>query len=595
MGKQSFRSRLALMLLLALIVPIIAACGGGTPAGTAPTSGPGAPAAGGQATAAPAAGGEATAAPATGGETTGGAGDNVLRVVPRGGNWPDTLDPQKAQVSNEIAVLIMAYEGLTRFDKDLNTVPAAAESWEYSPDGKSITFKLREGLKYSDGAPLVAQDFVNAAYRLLDPTAPGDYQTILSMIEGADAIINTAVPTDTAKLPQLKEALGARAVDERTLTFNLTQPTPYFHTLAALWVLYPAKQELVEQGGDVWWESAEYQVGNGPFKFTSIDRSANLMTFAPNENYWAGRPKLDGIEFHFISDPAVALQAYRSGEIDMFQPDPNDVPTIKADPELGPEYYEAPGACTESYELNVTKAPFDNKLVRQAFATGFDRDAYIRDALKDTSVKTLTWIPPGLPGYEETDAFDYNPERAKQLLAEAGFPNGEGLPEVRWAYNSSNPANQARAEYIVQMYQQSLGITIVPDPIEGTTLNNLRKTVENHPQIMSGGWCSDYPDPQNWLSVFWHSDTNFAQTIGYANPQVDELIEQADVELDADKRMELYKEAQRLVIDDQPYIMRSNSKNFFMIKGYVQGIENSTQDSDIPGMMTSLFNVTVER
>jgi oligopeptide transport system substrate-binding protein len=597
------QKRFALALILGLLGVLLAACGGpAAPAGTGATAAPGggvataAPSAGeataapsGEATAAPS--GEATAAPSTGGAPQG----NIIRINPRGGTWPDTLDPQKAQISNEIAILQFAYEGLTRFDKDLKTVPAAAEKWEYAPDAKTVTFHLRDGLKYSDGSPLTAQDFINAVYRVLSPINPGDYQTSLDMIEGADAIINTAVPTDTARLPELNKQLGVTAPDDKTLVFKLTRPTPYFHTLAALWVMYPAKQELVEKGGETWWERAENQVGNGPFKFTKIDRSANLIEMAANETYWAGRPKLDGIQFKLISDPAVALQAYKNGEIDIFQPDPNDVPAIKADPALSAQYMESPGACTESYELNVTTPPFDNKTVRQAFAYGFDRDGYIRDALKGTSIKTLTWIPPGIPGYEPTDAFDYNPEKGRQLLAEAGYPNGQGLPEIKWAYNSSNAANQARVEYIVQMYQKSLGVTIVPDPIEGTTLNNLRKEVDTHPQIMAGGWCSDYPDPQNWLSLFWISDTGFAHQIGYKNEQVDQLLQQADVEINPEKRLDLYAQAQRLIIDDQAYIIRSNSKNFFLIKEYVKGIEMTAQDSDVPGGTTGLFNVTLAR
>ena len=219
-----------------------------------------------------------------------------------------------------------------------------------------------------------------------------------------------------------------------------------------------------------------------------------------------------------------------------------------------------------------------------------------RDALKDTVVPTLTWIPPGYPGYKEGETrFGYDPEKGKAALAEAGFPNGEGLPEIKYTYSSSNPANQARAEYLVQMYQQSLGINLVLDPVEATTLTSMRKSVETHPNVI-GGWCADYPDPQNWLSIFWHSRSEFSQSIGYKNAEVDKLIDQADIEIDPEKRMELYDQAQKLVVDDTPYIIRSTSKGSFVVKPYVKGLDITPQDSNTyPGMTTALLNVTIEK
>jgi oligopeptide transport system substrate-binding protein len=604
MKRHKPHSMLLFALLLTLILPILAACGSQPAAPAAgPTQAPAAPAT--EATQAPAteatqapAAAAATSAPATApADTQTSTGAGILRVAQT--SWPDTLDPQDSSVANEIAVEVLNYEGLTRFDKDLKTVPAAAEKWESNTDATKFTFHLRDGLKYSDGTPLTAQDFVSAVYRSLDPRGTiGDYQGTFFMIKGADAILNTAIPTDEAKLPDLFKQLGVAAPDEKTITFELTQPTPYFPTLTALWVIFPAKQDLVEKGGEQWFEDAANQIGNGPFQITKIDQTSNLIEFKPNENYWAGRPKLDGVQLSFIQDLSVALQAYKNDEVDIMAPDPNDVPTLKADPVLGKEYIDPLGACTESYELNNTKPPFDTKKVRQAFATGFDRDSYIRDALKDTSAKTLTWIPPGYPGYDKSEnRWDYNPDKAKQLLAEAGFPNGQGLPEVKISYNSDTPANQARIEYIIQMYQKSLGVTLVPDPVEGKTLNNLRKDVNTAPQFVSGGgWCADYPDPQDWLSIFWHSRSQFSKNIGYRNPEVDKLMDQADIETDPAKRMALYDQAQKLVIDDVPYIIRSTSKGTFLVKPYVKGIQITPQDSNTyPGMTTSLFNVTIEQ
>jgi oligopeptide transport system substrate-binding protein len=601
--KQKNQGRLGALLLLMLILPILAACGGapvGGEPGAAATTPPAA-----EATAAPADAGAAApteppaaepAAPTAAEPAPSGASDpagNVLRIAES--VWPDTLNPQKASFANEIAMLILNYEGLTKFDKELKTVPAAAESWEYNEDATEISFKLRAGLTYSDGSPLTGQDFVKAVHRTLDPRTPGNYQSSLSMIKGAEEVI-AASPDDAAMLEELFSAVAVSAPDEQTVTFELIQPTPYFHTLAALWVMYPAKQELIDKGGEQWYEDAANQIGNGPFKVTTIDRGNNLIEYVPNENYWGGRPTLDGIQLKFIDDLAVAFQAYKAGEVDIVIPDPNDIPTIKADPVLGKELQEYAGACSEVYGFNLTKEPFNNQKVREAFAHAFDREAYIRDAIKDTSVKTLTWIPPGYPGYDQGETrYDLDPAKAKQLLAEAGYPDGQGLPEIKWTYNSNNPANQARVEYIVQMIQQNLGVSVVPDPVEGTTLVNMRKDVSTYPQITADGWCADYPDPQNWLSIYWHSRSGNAQDVGYSNAEVDQLLDQADVEIDEARRMELYAQAQKLIIADSPMIVRSVAKNIFLVKPYVKNLDFTPQDADFPGMMVGLNNVTLEK
>jgi oligopeptide transport system substrate-binding protein len=601
MKRPKPRGSMLLALLLALILPILAACGGQAAAPGAstqaspaaqPTSAAQAPAE--QATSAPQADAP-TAAPAAPAATAGTpATGGVLRISET--TWPDSLDPQTASFSNEISVVELNYEGLTKLDKDLKTMPGAADTWEYNADATEITFHLRDGLKYSDGSPVTAQAFVNAAYRTLDPTAPGDYQSLISMIKGADAIIGTEVPTDEAKLPDLKKALGVTAVDDQTVKFTLSKPTPYFHTLASLWVLYPVKQDLIDQGGENWSLDPANQIGNGPFQISSIDQGSNTIEFKANENYWGGRPKLDGVQIKFIDDLSVAFQAYKNNEIDVFAPDPSDVPSIRADAVLGPEYHEYPGACTSAVEFNLTKAPFDNQKVREAFAYGFDREAYVRDARQGTSVETLTWIPPGFPGNDTAESrFKYDPDKAKALLAEAGFANGQGLPELKFTYASGNPGTQSRAEYLIQMYQKSMGITVQADPIEPTTLTNMTKSIDTTPAMRIGGWCADYPDPQNWLSVYWHSSQEFARNVGYKNEQVDKLLDEADVTLDEAKRADLYSQAQKIVVGDVAHVMAYNNKNWYLVKPYVKGLDFTPQDSNFPGEKTALINAVLEK
>jgi oligopeptide transport system substrate-binding protein len=600
MKRQNLKSGFAFALLLALVLPILAACGGATPAATTATNPPAAATAAGAAEAPTAAGAAEAPTVAAAEQPTAEAATgegNVLRVG--SGTFPDILDPQDSQIVNEIEVLQLVYEGLTRFDKDLKTVPGAAEKWEPNADATEFTFHLRDGLKYSDGSPLVAQDYVDAIRRSLDPRGTvGGYQATYFMIKGADAILNTEIPTDEAKVPELFNSLGVTAPDEKTVKFELTQPTPYFPTLVGIWVAYPAKQSMIDEGGELWWEDPTKHLGNGPFKFKSIDKGQNLIELEATDTYWQGKPKISGVRFQYIGDLAVQLQAYKNNELDIATIDPNDIPAIKGDPVLSKEYKEYPGSCTTVIAFNLKQAPFDNQKVREAFAYAFDRDSYINDALKGSDIKTLTWIPKGYPGYDPSETrFDYDPAKAKQLLTEAGFPDGQGLPEIKYTYNSTNPANQGRFEFVNQMYQKNLGITLSPDPQEGKTLSANRKTNETYPQMYNGeGWCADYPDPQNWLSIYWHSRSEFAQKFGYSNPEVDKLTDQADIEVDATKRADLYSQAQKLVIGDSPVVFRSNTKNDFLIKPNITGLDFTAQDSGfLPGGVTGLLNVTIKR
>jgi oligopeptide transport system substrate-binding protein len=245
----------------------------------------------------------------------------VLRV--QHAFYPDVVDPQKSSFTNEIDILALVYEGLTRLDTNQETVPAAAESWEYNDDATQITFHLREGLKYSDGSPLTAENFRYAVERTCDPVTAGEYQSILFEIVGCAEFAGLATNEDGEPRDYTPEeheaaraALGAKALDDRTLQLDLTNPAPYYHTIAYTWVFYPVKKEMVEKDPDNWWKSAENHIGNGPFTVTGIDEDQR-WTFAANDNYWQGRPKLDGIEYVYVADPAVALEAYRADDLDI--------------------------------------------------------------------------------------------------------------------------------------------------------------------------------------------------------------------------------------------------------------------------------------
>jgi oligopeptide transport system substrate-binding protein len=233
------------------------------------------------------------------------------------GNFPileySPLDPQLANWVDQIAISGLDYEGLTRLDEDSNTVPGAAESWEFSEDGLLLTFHLREGLTYADGSPLTAERFAYAAQRTCDPRTEAPYATILFDIVGCEELYGLVPAADEAAFDEAIANLGVRATDDRTLEIDLKQPAAYFPTVAFTWVFDPVKEEAVAANPDGWWRDPATRIGNGPFRMTALDAELpdQRIAFAANDNYWDGRPKLDGLEYIYfpVGDEEAGLNA----------------------------------------------------------------------------------------------------------------------------------------------------------------------------------------------------------------------------------------------------------------------------------------------
>lgn len=520
------------------------------------------------------------------------AGSKVLRVHQL--TYPEIIDPQKSSFSTDIGVLVTIYEGLTRLDSNLQTVPAAAERWESNADGTVWTFTLHEGLTYSDGSPLTAERFRYAIERTCDPHTAGDYQYLLFDIVGCAEWATLPTPDDTAAYEAAKSALGARARDDRTLEITLAHPAPYFPSIASMWVFFPVKQEIVEQFGDAWWTDVAHHVGNGPFQLSQMEQD-QLISFAANDRYWAGPPKLDGIDYIYVPEAAVALEAYRAGDLDIAEIDPSQIPAVESDPVLSAEMVRYPTADTAMLSFNLRQEPFTDMKVREAFAYGFDRETFCSFILSGGCVPWLSWVPEGVPGFIDTNSYAFDPERARQALAESSYGGPEDLPEITYSFSADIPEERPRAEWIASHYRDVLGIEITLEPVDDQTLISRMSDPESFPQMVLLNWVQDYPDPQNWLSLLWTCEGLFATATGYCSEKFDALAAEGDMTLQMADRVPLYEEAGQVLLTDLPGVFICSSAKTFLVKPGVTGYAATPVDLEWPGLITSLAAVDLSQ
>jgi oligopeptide transport system substrate-binding protein len=565
---------------------LLSACGGtdptATPAATAPTAAPttGAAATTAPTTAATAAATTAATAAATAASTS--PGGKTLRTYLTAD--PDTTDPQKGSFVGEIGWVHMAYEGLLELNEKNEPVPAAADGMpQVSADGKTYTVKVKKGLKYSDGKDLTAKDFYYGWTRLLDPTIPDrNYAYIAYDIVGAQDLSEAPV-TDTVKIKEAQDKVGVKMQGDDTIVFTLSSPVAYFNYILASWIGMPVREDLVKAGGDTWTQDPKNYIGNGPYVLKEWKQGSSSMWDA-NPNYRKGKPKIDHIQIQIIKESAQAFAAYGKGELDTIGVAPEDLDTAKKDPTLSKELVNSPGNCSFYIGFNLKKPPFDNLKVRQAFAAAFDREDYVQEVLKGAGTPATSFIPPGRPGYAaDLKQADFNPENAKKLLADAGFANGAGLPPIKITY-SSTARNKTRNEWIQAQIKDNLGLDVQLDPVDPKEYTKLTKKNETLPQIYVLGWCQDYPDPQDWLSLVFRSDLAITPQ-GWVNDKYDSLTKQADVEQDQAKRASMYNDAQKILLEESPVVFLYWDVTNTLIKPYVTGMKEHITPSDeiIPG------------
>jgi len=459
---------------------------------------------------------------------------------------PKTIDPALNGATDGGDVISNLYEGLVREQAGV-VKPGIAESWEISDDGKTVTFKLRDSL-WSDGSRLTAHDFEYSWKRAMDPATASEYSWIWEYT-------NVVGAQNVAEGKGSLEDVGIKVLDDYTLQVELSNPTSYFISLVAFYHFMPVKQSSVEAGPDgIWASDPELAISNGPFKLAEYTIGEGLR-MEKNPNYWkADNVKLSAIEVAFIDDFTTAYTAYQAGEFDFLNDvPPSEIPRLIAE---NPEFYAFPLLGTYYYNFNLDLDMWKDERVRRALTLAIDREK-ICEIEGRGSIPAAGFVPVGFIDHQgndfaETAASSGIPtdgsgiEEAKRLLAEAGYPNGEGFPKFTIIYNTSEN-HQLVAEVVQEMWKTNLGIETDLINQEWAVFQDTRKQGEY--EVSRGGWLTDFMDPMGLLAIF-QVDNDYNDT-NYNNSTFDELVSYANKTIGAEHFEALY-EAEKILMTDLP-------------------------------------------
>lgn len=578
--------------VLALTVLFVAACGGGDNTAKSTTT-PSSPAAG--ATTAPggtsAAATTAAGSPAAGAYTPADKDKQVLTV--NMGSTPDFFDPHKSQFEQDIAIERLLFRGLFYTNEKGDPIPAVAKELPttanggISADGKQVKVTLKDNQKWSDGSPLTAKDFEYSIKRSFNPKLAGPYASFTFNIAGSEAYYNALGTEKSPKSPsadelaKLRDAVGVKATDDKTLTITLNEPQGTILILLGLWNMYPVKQSVVEAGGagpdSTAWTAPGKLVGNGPFVLKDF-KEKDRIGLEANPNYTLEpKPKLSKLDVRLVEDEEAYYGAYQTGELAMVPVPASKVPLVDANPDLKKQNVRGPVPRTGGIEYNFTVKPLDNKNVRLAIAKAIDREAFVKVIRAGVGEPTQCWLPPGTPGYDKADcdALKFDPAAAKKLLADGGFPNGQGFPELS-LISSNSATGKNIAEFLQKQLKDNLSINIKIDLVDAKTRSS--RYSNSQFELFYGGWQEDYHDPENWLPELWGTGGGNNQ-YKYSNPQFDALMKQAKFETNNEKRISLYKQAHKLLIDDGNGAWIDGTVRNWLVSPKVKNINPNGQDA----------------
>ena len=469
--------------------------------------------------------------------------DKILLIG--NGTEPQNLDPQTVKGVTENKIITAIMEGLIAYHPTDQALPepGLAEKWEPNADSSEWTFTIRENAQWSNGDPVKASDFVFSYQRMLSPDFAADYADQLYIMVGAEDYKKGTL-TDFSQV-------GVKALDDRTLRITLVGPTPYFLSILTHYSWFPVHPPTILKFGKIddrvsLWTRPENYVGTGPFKLKEW-KVNQVISVERNPKYWdAAKVLLNGIEFYPIEDQNTEERAFRAGQLHQTNEVPLDkIPgyrrdnarLIRLDPYLG----------TYFYRFNVTVPALKDVRIRQALNLTIDRESIVENITRGGQTPATGFTPPGLGNYQTPDLISYDPDKARQLLAQAGFPDGKNFPKLEVLINTSE-SHKVIAEAIQQMWKEELGIEVSIRNEEWKVYLDSQTNLKY--QISRSGWIGDYMDPITFLSLWTTGNGN--NNTGWSNPEFDALIAQAQREGEAAKRFDLLQKAETIFLNDPP-------------------------------------------
>ena len=519
---------------------------------------------------------------ATGEESTGTASGFTVQL----GSNPETLDPALNNAIDGANTLITVFEPLLLIDENNEVIPGQAESYTVSDDGLVWTFTMRDGLKWSDGSDLTAKDFEYSFKRLAAPDTAAPYaETVVGMIDGyADATGNPDAGGNMTTEPDFDALNVVASEDGKTLTVTLSYPCAYFDKLAAFAAMSPVQQATVEANGDAWCTEPDTYICNGPYCISEWIPSERIV-LTKNPNYVGGwdssKIVSDTITLLLLEDSSASYAAYNSGEAQLVKDVPTDEIPSLTKAEDGGDFYVDTILGTYYLSLNDQKEPFNDVNVRKALSLAIDRDYVANTIMQGTYTPAYNLVGPGIVDesgmfYDNanggktyiSDDYEANLEAAKQALADAGYPNGEGFPTIEYSTNDAGYHTPV-AEYLQQAWGE-LGITVNINKVEWASFTPLRRAGDY--DASRNGWVMDYNDPSNMIELFTTGNGN--NDGKYSSADFDAAVEASKV---ADKSVHFQKlhEAEDILMNDYACIPVAYYNDFWLQSPSLKGTWHS--------------------
>jgi len=500
-----------------------------------------------------------------GGEKTSNVSEGTKNQIFHIGNGtePQGIDPQIVTGIPEFHIITALLEGLVTEDpRTLEPMPGMAESWTISEDHKRYVFKMREDAKWSNGDPVTAHDFVYTWKRLISPGLASEYAYQLFYLKNAEKYYK-------GEISDFNE-VGVRAIDDKTLEVELNNPVPFFLSLLVHHSLFPVHKDTIEKFGKIdsrvsKWTLPGNFVGNGPFVLKKWELN-KIIVVEKNPLYWnASIVRLKEIHFHPIDNMQTEERMFRSGQLHLTDTVPSEKIGVykKKSPEL---IRINPFLGTYYYLINTLKKPFDDPKVRKALAMSIDRGQIVEKITKGGQIPAFAFTPPDTMGFTPEAAIPYDIEGARKLLAEAGYPDGNGFPECELLYNT-NEGHRKIAVAIQQMWNKALNVNI--NLMNQDWKVYLDSTRNFDFQIARASWIGDYPDPNTFLDM-WLTDGGNNHT-GWSNKTYDNLIARAAEAIDQKKRYNYFQQAEKILVDEVPIIPIYTYTRVFLIRPEVKG------------------------